>query len=151
MAERVPVPVVIAILLNRGRAFLVARSGSKPLPGQWEFPGGKVEVDEPPIAALRRELREELGIRPSRLTLFHADAHVYDLPGGPVHYVLLAYRANVRNGPWSRAGRWMDALALENATVVAGSRRIVSRLLAERLVRTRRGRKKRKAITTKEG
>jgi 8-oxo-dGTP diphosphatase len=129
VAERVPVPVVVGILLNRQRVFMLKRGRTRPLPNQWEFPGGKVEVGEPPEAALRRELREELGLRPGRLVLSGANSHVYDLPEGPVHYVLLAYRGNVRDGGWSRAGRWMDAGSLKSARVVAGSLPLVSDLL----------------------
>lgn len=132
--ERVPIPVVVALLLNRGRVFLVQRGRSKLLAGQWEFPGGKVEVGETPAAALRRELREELGLTGLRLALFAAYSHVYDLPDGPVHCVLLAFRANVSDGAWSRRGRWMDARA-SAAPVVEGSRLIVSHLVAARLVR----------------
>lgn len=41
---------------------LAQRPAGKHLAGLWEFPGGKVEVDEAPRAALSRELCEELGI-----------------------------------------------------------------------------------------
>ena len=133
--ERVPVPVVVALLLNRGRVFIMQRPPDKALPGQWEFPGGRVEYGEEPVAGLRRELREELGLRIARLILFGAFSHVYDFPDGPTHYVLLAYRASVRDGLWSRRGHWMDAKALTAAEVVAGSRPIIADLLDAGLVR----------------
>ena len=47
---------------DRGRVLLAQRPPGKHLAGMWEFPGGKVEVDEAPLEALSRELREELGV-----------------------------------------------------------------------------------------
>jgi 8-oxo-dGTP diphosphatase len=43
---------------------LLAARRSRPLElaGRWEFPGGKVDAGETPVAALHRELGEELGI-----------------------------------------------------------------------------------------
>ena len=138
MAWRVPVPVVLGVLLNRHRVFMLRRSRTPPLPNRWELPGGKVELGEEPEAALRRELKEELGLKVGRLVLFRSYSHVYDLPDGPVHYVLVAYRGHAREGPWSKPGRWMDAEALEAAHVIEGSRALVSDLVEERLVRPAR-------------
>jgi len=46
----------------RGEVLICQRPAHKIYPGQWEFPGGKVEAGESAEAALGRELREELGV-----------------------------------------------------------------------------------------
>jgi len=56
-----PVPVVCAVIVRDGRILLARRPAHKHLPLKWEFPGGKVEPDESPAAAIVREIREELG------------------------------------------------------------------------------------------
>jgi 8-oxo-dGTP diphosphatase len=44
------------------RVLIAQRPHNKALGGLWEFPGGKVEMDERPEQSLIRELKEELGI-----------------------------------------------------------------------------------------
>lgn len=57
------VEVVCGLIENSQGEFLVClRPHGKHLGGLWEFPGGKVEVEEDHPAALIRELREELTI-----------------------------------------------------------------------------------------
>lgn len=56
-----PQIVVAAALIDaESRIFVQQRPAGKVMAGLWEFPGGKVEPDELPEAALIRELREEL-------------------------------------------------------------------------------------------
>ncbi|WP_347265721.1 (deoxy)nucleoside triphosphate pyrophosphohydrolase [Paracoccus sp. (in: a-proteobacteria)] len=59
---RVLLVAAVALIDRDGRVLLAQRPEGKTLAGLWEFPGGKVEPDETPEAALIRELHEELGI-----------------------------------------------------------------------------------------
>lgn len=54
--------VVGAAILRDRRCLAAQRGPGMRLPGQWEFPGGKVEDGEDPRLALAREVAEELGL-----------------------------------------------------------------------------------------
>jgi len=60
--EPVSIQVVGAALVRDGRVLAARRVQPSELAGGWEFPGGKVEPDESPQAALVRECLEELGV-----------------------------------------------------------------------------------------
>jgi 8-oxo-dGTP diphosphatase len=53
--------VVGAAIVRDGRVLAARRTTPPEAAGRWEFPGGKVESDETPDAALVREIAEELG------------------------------------------------------------------------------------------
>jgi 8-oxo-dGTP diphosphatase len=81
--------VVAAVIERDGRILAGQRKAGGNHALKWEFPGGKVEADETPEAALRRELTEELGIRA------HIDSEItryeYQYPGRP-RILLIFYR-----------------------------------------------------------
>ena len=53
-----------ALIDTDGRILMAQRPEGKDQAGKWEFPGGKVEANETPEQAVRRELYEELNIEP---------------------------------------------------------------------------------------
>jgi 8-oxo-dGTP diphosphatase len=54
--------VVAAVIERDSRILITRRRAGAHLGGLWEFPGGKAESGESLEQALRREIREELGV-----------------------------------------------------------------------------------------
>lgn len=73
------VDVAAAVLFDdAGRVLLGQRAEDTHYAGYWEFPGGKLEVDETPGEALERELAEELDIRIDDYTPWIVRHHDYE-------------------------------------------------------------------------
>jgi 8-oxo-dGTP diphosphatase len=71
--------VVAAIFMSDDKVLAMKRASHKPLPGKWEFPGGKIENNESAEEALIREIKEELNIEINSLELFdHSITHLPD-------------------------------------------------------------------------
>lgn len=56
------IDVACAIIEKDGLVLAAQRSETMILPLKWEFPGGKIELNESAAACLEREIEEELGI-----------------------------------------------------------------------------------------
>ena len=90
--------IVVAVVTDDERRVLLCRMAPDHgvFPGQWALPGGGVEPGERIEAALRREVREELGIdvRSATPLLFKDDVLEKTFEGGrrePLHMVFLVY------------------------------------------------------------
>jgi 8-oxo-dGTP diphosphatase len=78
MPANTAVHVAVGVMLDSsGRVLLTRRAPSAHQGGLWEFPGGKVEHGESVLAALARELSEELGVQLEASSPLMTLAHDY--------------------------------------------------------------------------
>lgn len=89
-ASRTLTEVAVGIVQRSdGQYLLTTRPQGKAYAGYWEFPGGKLEAQESVVAALRRELQEEINITITDAEMVRTD--VVDYPHALVrlHFCLI--------------------------------------------------------------
>ena len=129
-----PIHVVAAILADaRGRILLTRRGDGRDLAGLWEFPGGKLEAGETPEQALRRELREELGIDladdAANLTPLIAVPHAYPHKRIRLDVHRVARFRGRPHGCEGQALAWVAPNRLASYAMPAADRPVVAALL----------------------
>ena len=125
--------VVAGLIVRAGQVLISQRRADQSLPLQWEFPGGKVEPGEAPVAALARELDEELGITAAVGEIWDVLFHAY--PGFDL--VMLVYACTIASGE-PRAVEvadlaWVAPSALPQWDILPADRPLVDRLVREGL------------------
>jgi 8-oxo-dGTP diphosphatase len=123
------IDVVAGVLRDdAGRVLLAQRPAGKDHAGLWEFPGGKVDAGETPLAALARELLEELGIELHDAQPIAAVRH--DYPGKAIR--LHAWQVQRWTGePQSLDGQslaWVPSAELDDWPMPTADRPLVTAL-----------------------
>lgn len=125
--------VTAALIRHEGRMLIAQRQNSGRFANKWEFPGGKVDPDETPPQALRRELEEELGLRAEIGPLYSETVYIHeqgqirqftfwvDLPARPEPIQLTEHQAAV----------WITAAELPDYEFAGADCAVVERLLAD--------------------
>jgi A/G-specific adenine glycosylase len=130
--ETIPLPkkltlqkieVVVAVIEKDGRVLLQERPAGGLLAGLWEFPGGKVEPCEGLTAALRREIREELGAEIEDIRRLTTVRHAYTRFEATLH----AYRCRICSPAFrpGRRQRWVTLGGIQRYPLPSGSVKIV--------------------------
>ena len=100
--------VTAAIIINNDRILIAQRLNTDKLAGKWEFPGGKIEINETPVQCLIREMKEEFDIDVVIGEFFGESVYQYET--GTIQ--LLAYHATWKGGSFSlnahAAIRWVS-------------------------------------------
>ncbi|MGB7294114.1 MAG: A/G-specific adenine glycosylase [Candidatus Aminicenantales bacterium] len=114
---------VVGIITDQGRYLIQKRPPEGLLAGLWEFPGGKREKGETLREALRRELREELGVEARRAKLILKVRHAYSL----FQVSLFAFECELDDPPRLRSSvhRWVSLRALKRFPFPSGNAKIV--------------------------
>jgi 8-oxo-dGTP diphosphatase len=141
---------VVAVILDDADRVVLTRRGVPPFLGQWVMPGGKIELGEPMQLALRREVREEIGIDVVVGSLLDTYEHV--TPGADNdHHVILyfrcrASRAELAPNPAEVAeARWVPRGDLHGYAMPEGTRHVLGGLFPELEAAGRPGRTRERA------
>ena len=119
--------VAVGVIKNAsGEVFISLRDKELHQGGLWEFPGGKVELDESIEQALKRELNEELAITVRKATPLITIKHAYPDRHVQLHVFLVhQFTGNIQHNqgqPWC----WVTTEALNQYNFPAANKPIVT-------------------------
>ena len=121
--------VAAGILIDEaGQLLLTDRSQASSMRDSWEFPGGKLIDGESAEEALRRELREELGIAITSCEPFHSLAHTYPDFCVDIDFFLVTAWTGVPSGIEGQALRWLPVEKLSPGLLLPADAPIIALL-----------------------
>lgn len=124
--------VVTAGIIHNSTQILIAqrKPDCKLAPNMWEFPGGKLELNETPKECLVREIKEELNLDIQDLKLFDVVSHNYN---NEVNVVLIFFNATSKNSEFilkdCQNAKWIDRTQLKDFDFAPADISVVEKIL----------------------
>ena len=132
---------VVAVIVNGDDQVLLTKRNIPPFQGEWVMPGGKIDLGEPIVQALIREVREEVGLEVEVGRLIDVFEHV--TPGEDnYHFIIIYYLCTplfcdvAHNRDEVSEALWVGRDQLANYKMPAGARFILGKLFPDKPLAT---------------
>jgi 8-oxo-dGTP diphosphatase len=127
---------VVAVIVDSDEQVLLTKRNIPPFQGEWVMPGGKIDLGEPIVEALKREVREEVGLEVEVGRLIDVFEHV--TPGADnYHFIIIYYLCTPlycgvnHNRDEVSEARWVPRSDLASYKIPAGARFILGKIFPE--------------------
>lgn len=120
--------VAIGVIVRDGRVLVTRRGRQDQFEGMWEFPGGKLELNEGAQECLHRELDEELGISVTILARLAPLPHDYGELKVTLHPFVVGITSGEPEARESSELRWVTPSEMQAMKFPAASVPLVSQL-----------------------
>ena len=123
------IPVSSGLIIQNNKVLIGLRSESDNGGGLWEFPGGKIEIDESSEDAVIRELNEELDIvihKPKKIMqyLHRFKNLIYDIS----FFEVISFKGSIKKIVHDEL-KWVNLASINNYNFISGDLLIIERLM----------------------
>ena len=123
------IPVSSGLIIQNNKILIGLRSENDNGGGLWEFPGGKIEINESSEEAVVRELNEELDIvvhKPKKVMqyLHRFKNLIYDIS----FFEVISFKGSIKNKVHDEL-KWTDLASINNYNFISGDLLIIEGLI----------------------